>query len=128
MKGPGDFGHSAFLDTQQGIGIVDGDHECGVDETATADEPGVGVHQAGESKIDLKVTRVELDAPAGPTVDIVGCYDSAASQVVRTDTDEAVAPGTPPRFNWLITVVQYKSEAGQPWLVTNLDPQLDQPC
>jgi len=88
----------------------------------------LGLHQVGDSKIDLQVTGVDLAAAAGPTVDISGCYDSEASQVVRTDSNETVAPGTPPRFTWLITVVQYESQPGQPWLVTDLDPRTDQPC
>ena len=41
-------GHAAFLDAEQGIGVVDGDHEGGVDEAAAADELGVGVHEVGD--------------------------------------------------------------------------------
>ena len=88
----------------------------------------LGLHQVGDSKIDLQVTDVDLDAAAGPTVAISGCYDSQASQVVRTDTGEPVAPGTPDRYLWSITVVQFRSESGQPWLVTDLDPNVEQPC
>src|SRR5262245_47846485 len=36
-----------MLDAQKRAGVVDRDHESGIDETATMDEPGVGVHQAG---------------------------------------------------------------------------------
>jgi hypothetical protein len=88
----------------------------------------LGVHQVGDSKVDLQVTGVDLNAAAGPTVSISGCYDSQASQVVRTDTNEPVESGTPPRFTWLISVVQYKAEPGEPWLVTDLEPRADQPC
>jgi hypothetical protein len=88
----------------------------------------LGVHQVGESKVALQVTGVDLEAAAGPTVSIAGCYDSQASQVVRNDTSEPVPAGTPPRFTWLISVVQYGSEPGKPWLVTDLDPRVDQPC
>ena len=43
-----DFGDAAFLDADQGVGVVDGDHEGGVDEAAAADQTGVGVHEAGD--------------------------------------------------------------------------------
>ena len=88
----------------------------------------LGVHQVGDSKVELQVTGVDLEAAAGPTVSIAGCFDSQASQVVRNDTNEPVPAGTPPRFTWQISVVQYASEPGKPWLVTDLDPEVDQPC
>ena len=34
--------HAAFLHTQQGVGVIYGNHEGGVDEAATMDERGVG--------------------------------------------------------------------------------------
>ena len=42
------FGDAAFLDADQGVGVVDGDHEGGVDEAAALDEPGIGVHEVGD--------------------------------------------------------------------------------
>jgi hypothetical protein len=88
----------------------------------------LGLHQVGTSHVELQVTAVDLHAPGGPAVSLSGCFDSQASQVVHTDTDEPVASGTPPRFTWLMTVVQYESEPGKPWLVTSLDPRADRPC
>ena len=43
-----DFGHAAFLDAQQRVGVVDGDQEGGVDEAAAPHQIGVGVHEAGD--------------------------------------------------------------------------------
>ncbi len=37
-------GDATFLDADQSVGIVDGDHEGGVDEAAALNQPGVGVH------------------------------------------------------------------------------------
>jgi hypothetical protein len=39
-----------------------------------------------------------------------------------------VPPGTPPRYVWDITVVQFVAEPGTPWLVATLEPLTDQPC
>jgi hypothetical protein len=92
------------------------------------DRATLGLRQVGDSKVDIAVTGVDLAAPEGPTVAITGCYDSQSAQVVRADTGEAVPPGTPSRYVWNITVIQYLSEPGEPWLVRTLDPLTDQPC
>ncbi|GAB3364126.1 hypothetical protein [Modestobacter lapidis] len=88
----------------------------------------LGLRQNGNTQFDVKVTDVQLASPAGPSVKLTGCYDSGSTQVVDADTGAAVPPGTPDRYVWDVTVVQYQSEAGSPWLVTTLDPRTDQPC
>src|SRR5262245_65013384 len=42
------FDHPACLDANKRTSVVDGDHKGCIDETATMNEPGVGVHQAGD--------------------------------------------------------------------------------
>lgn len=88
----------------------------------------LGLRQEGDSAVDLRVTGVDLASPEGPTVRITGCYDSQSAQTVNVDTGEVVRPGTPPRYVWDITVVQYVTEPGTPWLVATLEPMTDQPC
>lgn len=88
----------------------------------------LGLRQVGDSQVEVEVTSVDLAAPQGPTVAITGCYDSQSAQVVKADTGETVPPGTPPRYVWNISVVQYEAEPGEPWLVRTLDAQADQPC
>jgi hypothetical protein len=88
----------------------------------------LGLRQVGDSQVALRVTSVNLTAPGGPAVAITGCYDSESSHVVHADTGEPVPSGTPPRYAWDITVTQYRSEPGQPWLVSGFEPHTDQPC
>jgi hypothetical protein len=88
----------------------------------------LGLRQEGDSQIDLRVTGVDLASPEGPTVKITGCYDSRSAQTVNVETGEVVPPGTPPQYVWDITVVQFVSEPGEPWLVTTLEPITDRPC
>lgn len=88
----------------------------------------LGLRQEGDSVVDLRVTSVDLAAPEGPTVRITGCYDSQSAQRVNVETGEVVPPGTPPRYVWDITVVQYVAEPREPWLVTTLEPRPDKPC
>lgn len=88
----------------------------------------LGLRQEGDSVVDLRVTSVDLAAPEGPTVRITGCYDSQSAQRVNVETGEVVPPGTPPRYVWDITVVQYVAEPREPWLVTTLEPRPDEPC
>lgn len=95
---------------------------------AARDYAVLGLRQVGNSQVDVEVTSVDLAAPQGPTVAITGCYDSRSAQVVRVDTGEVVPPGTPARYVWNITVVQYRAEPGEPWLVSTLEPRTDQPC
>ncbi len=59
---------------------------------------------------------------------MTGCYDSQSAQTIDAGTGEVVPPGTPPRYVWDITVVQFVAEPGQPWLVTTLEPLTDRPC
>jgi hypothetical protein len=92
------------------------------------DRATLGLRQVGDSQVDIRGADVDLAAPQGPTVAITGCYDSQSAQVVRVDTGEAVPPGTPPRYVWNITVIHYRSEPGEPWLVSTLEPLTDQPC
>lgn len=92
------------------------------------DRATLGLRQVGSSEVEIRVAEVDLAAPEGPTVAITGCYDSQSAQVVKADTGEVVPPGTPPRYVWDITVIQYLSEPGEPWLVSTLDPLTDQPC
>lgn len=88
----------------------------------------LGLRQEGDSAVDLRVTSVDLAAPEGPSVRITGCYDSQSAQTVNVETGEVVPPGTPPRYVWDITVVQYLAEPREPWLVTTLEPRPDEPC
>jgi hypothetical protein len=88
----------------------------------------LGLHQIGNSSVDVETASVDLAAPEGPTVGLTGCYDSQSSQVARVDSGEVVPPGTPPRFVWDITVTQYEAESGEPWLVSVLEPRTDRPC
>ena len=95
---------------------------------AVRDYAVLSVRQVGDSQVDVELTSVDLAAPEGPTVAITGCYDSQSTQLVKTDTGELVPPGTPPRYVWDITVIQYLAEPGKPWLVSTLEPRTDQPC
>ncbi|TFV92294.1 hypothetical protein E4P40_03185 [Blastococcus sp. CT_GayMR20] len=88
----------------------------------------LGLRQEGDSAVDLTATSVDLVAPEGPTVRITGCYDSQSAQRVNVETGEVVPPGTPPRYVWDITVVQFLAEPREPWLVTTLEPRPDRPC
>jgi hypothetical protein len=88
----------------------------------------LGLRQEGTSAVDLEVTGVDLGSPEGPTVRIAGCYDSESAQTVEVETGEAVPPGTPRRYVWDITVVQFVAEAGEPWLVAELEPRTAEPC
>jgi len=88
----------------------------------------LGLRQEGDSAVDVQVAGVDLAAPEGPTVRITGCYDSQSTQRVNAETGEVVPPGTPPRYVWDITVIQYLAEPREPWLVTTLNPLTDQPC
>lgn len=88
----------------------------------------LGLRQEGNSKVDVEVAAVDLEAPEGPTVELTGCYDSQSTQVVNVETGQVVPPGTPPRYVWDITVIKYVAEPGQPWLVSTLEPMADQPC
>ena len=88
----------------------------------------LGIRQSGDTQIDLEVADVQLNAPEGPSVRITGCFDSRSTQVIDRDTGEAVPADTPPHYVWDTTVVRYESEPGAPWLVTTLDPLMEQPC
>jgi hypothetical protein len=88
----------------------------------------LGLRQEGDSAVDLQVQDIDLTAPAGPTVQIAGCYDSQSAPTKNVETGEVVPPGTPQRYVWDVTVVQYVAEPGEPWLVTTLEPLTDQPC
>ncbi len=95
---------------------------------AVRDYATLGLRQEGDSVVDLQVTGVDLSRPEGPTVRITGCYDSQSARTINVATSEVVPPGTPPRYVWDITVVQFVAEPGQPWLVTSLEPLTDRPC
>ncbi|WP_246063795.1 hypothetical protein [Blastococcus colisei] len=95
---------------------------------AARDYAVLGLRQVGDSQVDVEVMSVGLAAPEGPTVAMTGCYDSQSTQLVKADSGEVVPPGTPPRYVWDITVIQYLSEPGEPWLVSTLEPRTDQPC
>jgi hypothetical protein len=95
---------------------------------AVRDYATLGLRQEGDSAVDLQVVGVDLTAPAAPTVKMTGCYDSQSAQTVDAGTGEVVPPGTPPRYVWDITVVQFVAEPEQPWLVTTLEPLTDRPC
>jgi hypothetical protein len=88
----------------------------------------LGLRQEGNSQVDVKVSGVDLKAPEGPTVKIAGCYDGQSTRVVKAESGEVVPSGTPHRYVWDITVIQYVAEPGKPWLVRTLDPRTDQPC
>lgn len=89
-----------------------------------------GIRRVGDTSVeDLEATGVDLAAAGGPTVLLAGCYVSTESDVVRIDTGESIfRPDEPKRFGWDITVTQYMSIPGQPWLVTVVEPHPDQPC
>jgi hypothetical protein len=88
----------------------------------------LGLRQSGSTSVKLEVADIQLTAPEGPSVRIAGCYDSRSTQVIDVGTGEAVPSGTPSHYVWDITVIQYESEPGAPWLVTTLDPLTDEPC
>ncbi len=96
--------------------------------TAVRDYATIGLLQEGDTAVDLEVAGVDLASPEGPTVKIMGCYDSQSTRVVKVETGEVVPPGTPPRYVWDITVTRYEAEPGSPWLVNQLDPLTDRPC
>ena len=88
----------------------------------------LGLQQSGETQIELAVADVQLAAAEGPSVRITGCYDSSSTRVIDVGSGDVVPPGTPPHYVWDVTVVQYESEPGAPWLVTTLEPRTDRPC
>ena len=88
----------------------------------------MGLRQEGTSRVDIAATSVDLESPEGPTVRLTGCYDSQSTQIIDLETGEVVPPGTPPRFVWDVTVIRFHTEAGEPWLVTSLEPRTDTPC
>lgn len=92
------------------------------------DLAALGLRQEGASTVDVEVAAVDLGAPEGPTVKLTGCYDSESTQIIDVKSGDVVPPGTPARFVWDITVLQYVAEPGEPWLVSTLAPQPDQPC
>ena len=96
--------------------------------TAVRDYAMIGLRQEGDTAVDLEVAGVDLASPEGPTVKIMGCYDSQSTRVVKVETGEVVPAGTPPRYVWDITVTRYEAEPGSPWLVNQLDPLTDRPC
>lgn len=88
----------------------------------------LGLRQEGDSRVDVEVAAVDLEAPEGPTVRLTACYDSQSAQIVDVATGEVVPPGTPPHYVWDISIIRYVEEPGEPWLVSRLDPLTDQPC
>lgn len=92
------------------------------------DLAALGLRQEGSSRVDVEVAAVDLEAPEGPTVKLTGCYDSQSTQIIDVKSGDVVPPGTPARFVWDITVLQYIAESGEPWLVSTLEPRPDQPC
>lgn len=88
-----------------------------------------GIRQVGDSVLEPELTTVDLEAQAGPTVEVVACYDNSGSDIVRVDNGESILrPDDPQRFVWNLTVIQYSAIPGEPWLVTVLEPHPDQPC
>lgn len=92
------------------------------------DLAALGLRQEGSSRVGVEVAAVDLEAPEGPTVKLTGCYDSQSTQIIDVKSGDVVPPGTPARFVWDITVLQYVEEPGQPWLVSTLEPRTDRPC
>jgi hypothetical protein len=88
----------------------------------------LGLRQEGNTVVDLNAMETDLASPKGPTVRITGCYDSQSTKVVKVTTGEAIPPATPPKYVWDITVTQYTSERGSPWLVNVLEPRTEQSC
>ena len=88
----------------------------------------LGLRQEGDSVVTAEVTGIDLAAAEGPTVRITGCYDSQSTRVVDVRTGAPVPPATPTRFVWNVAVTQFPTEAGEPWLVTVLEPLTSQPC
>ncbi|MGI8681356.1 MAG: hypothetical protein ACR2JO_04345 [Mycobacteriales bacterium] len=88
-----------------------------------------GIKQVGLSTVEPEVTAVELTAEPGPSVSVRACFDSTNSELVYAQTGLPITPTDAPaeleRFWWQVTVVR---EAGQPWLVSVLDPQIDRAC
>jgi hypothetical protein len=92
------------------------------------DYAALGLRQEGDSVVTTVVSGVDMTAPGGPTVRIAGCFDSESRQVIEVQTGEPVPPGTPPRYVWDVAVTHFPAQAGEPWLVTVLEPLTDQPC
>ena len=88
----------------------------------------LGLRQEGDSRVDVEVAAVDLEAPEGPTVRLTACYDSQSAQIVDIATGDVVPPGTPPRYVWDVSIIRYVEEPGEPWLVSTLDPLTDQTC
>jgi len=90
-----------------------------------------GTKQAGESTVDPEVTAVDLAAEPGPMVTITACFDPGTAESVKIATGEPAGTYYPPRFpRWdlLVTVIQYKEQPGSPWLVHSSEPRVDTPC
>lgn len=91
-----------------------------------------GIRQAGEVTVEAEVTAVDLASLEGPTVMITACFDRTESDLVYADTGESIRPpGAPaelPRVVSNVKVIHYEAEPGQPWLVSTVDTQPDQPC
>jgi hypothetical protein len=92
------------------------------------DYAALELRQEGDSAVTTEVDSVDLAAPEGPTVRITGCFDSQSTKLLDAETGQVVLPGTPPRYVWDVAVTQFAAEAGEPWLVTVLEPMTDQPC
>ncbi len=88
----------------------------------------LGLRQEGDSVVTAEVAGVDLAAAEGPTVRITGCFDSTSTRVIDADAGTPVPPGTPPRFVWDVAVTHFPTQAGEPWLVTVLEPLTSQPC
>lgn len=88
-----------------------------------------GIKQVGESTIDAEVTAVDLAVAPQPTVTITACYDSRGARSIYVETGEPAADDPEiPRWELVVTVIQYPQQQGAPWLVHSSEPQLETPC
>lgn len=88
-----------------------------------------GIKQVGADSIEPEVTAIDLAANPGPTVTITACYDSRGARSIFVETGEpAVDDPEIPRWQLLVTVIQYPQQEGSPWLVHSSEPQLEMPC
>ncbi len=92
------------------------------------DYAALGLRQEGDSAVTTVVDGVDLAAPEGPTVRITGCFDSQSTRLIAVETGQPVPPSTPPRYVWNVEVAHFAAQAGEPWLVTVLEPSTDRPC
>jgi len=88
-----------------------------------------GIKQVGTQTVEPAVTSVDLAAEPGPTVALTVCFEPGDSRNVFVSTGErANREPAIPRWELLVTVIQYPQQEGAPWLVHSFEPRLETPC